>query len=351
MTGANRRRILLICGSLNQTTQMHAIARELREYDCNFTPFYGDGALLRLQRLRLLESTILGRKMRLRCLEYLQDHSLRVDMDGAHAPYDLVLTCTDLILQRNIAPAPLVLVQEGMTDPETPLSRFVQRTRLLPLWVSSTTLTGLSHGYERFCVASEGYRDLFVERGAAKERIVVTGIPNFDNCQAYRQNDLPYRDYVLLCTTDMRETFRYENRRALLRRVRQLAAGRPLHIKLHPNESIPRALREIRAECPQAVVHTTGSAEELVANCTALVTQYSSVVYVGLALGKEVYSCFDIAELRRLLPNQNGGTSAGNIADVCRDLLHAAPRQATGGAARQMLPLDGGSPPIAERAE
>jgi hypothetical protein len=52
-----------------------------------------------------------------------------------------------------------------------------------------------------------------------------------------------------------------------------------------------------------------------------LITQYSSVVYIGLALGKEVHSYFDLEMLRLLAPIQNGGTSGQNIAQVCREIL------------------------------
>ena len=321
MTGHRRSRALLICGSLNQTTQMHSIARELDDFECFFTPFYGDRGLTALRRMGLLESTIMGNKLRKRCLDYLRDHGLPIDLEGATRSYDLVITCTDLVIPRGVRRQPLVVVQEGMTDPDNLLSRFVRRTRLLPLWVTSTALTGLSGLYDRFCVASPGYRRLFIERGAPPDRVVVTGIPNFDNCASYLDNDLPVRGYVLLCTTDMRETFRWENRPALLKRVRALAGGRPLHIKLHPNENVRRALMEIRKYCPEAIVHCNGSAEALVANCDVLVTQYSSVVYVGLALGKEVHSYFDQDKLKELLPIQNGGRAARNVAEVCRELL------------------------------
>lgn len=326
MPSANQPRILLICGSMNQTTQMHAIARELKDCACYFTPFYGDGALQWWLRLGLLESTILGHKLRDRCLQYLRDHDLPLALDGAGGPFSLVVSCTDLLVQRNIRATRRVIVQEGMTDPETPLSRFIQRTGLLPRWASSTTLTGVSGDYDRFCVASEGYKRLFVQRGAPESRLVVTGIPNFDDCRRYRDNHLPYRDYVLLCTTDMRETLRYEDRPALLRRVRQLAGSRPLHIKLHPNEDRQRAQREFASHCPDAIVHYDESAEHLVANCSVLVTQYSSVAYIGLALGKEVHSYFNIEELRGLLPIQNGGRSAANIAGICRELIEPAAR-------------------------
>ena len=38
----------------------------------------------------------------------------------------------------------------------------------------------------------------------------------------------------------------------------------------------------------------------MIANSEALITSYSSTIYVGLALGKEVYSVLDMDELRQL---------------------------------------------------
>ena len=39
-----RKTILFIGGSLNQTQMGHQIAQQLQgEYDCAFTPYYGDG--------------------------------------------------------------------------------------------------------------------------------------------------------------------------------------------------------------------------------------------------------------------------------------------------------------------
>ena len=48
------------------------------------------------------------------------------------------------------------------------------------------------------------------------------------------------------------------------------------------------------------LAYTSGSAEEMIANSEALITSYSSTIYVGLALGKEVYSVLDMDELRQL---------------------------------------------------
>jgi hypothetical protein len=61
----------------------------------------------------------------------------------------------------------------------------------------------------------------------------------------------------------------------------------------------------------------------MIANCDILITQYSSVAYIGLALGKEVHSYFNIEELKRLMPIQNGGRSAENIAHACMEFLAA----------------------------
>jgi hypothetical protein len=56
-----------------------------------------------------------------------------------------------------------------------------------------------------------------------------------------------------------------------------------------------------------------------------LLTQFSSVVFVGLALGKEVHSYFSADELKRLMPLQNR-SAAKNIARECRQLLAAQSR-------------------------
>ena len=92
----------------------------------------------------------------------------------------------------------VVLVQEGMTDPEDLVFQLVKRFRLPPWLTTTSSATGLSHAYDKFCVASDGYRDLFVNKGVARDKIVVTGIPNFDNCARFLRNDFPHRGYVLV---------------------------------------------------------------------------------------------------------------------------------------------------------
>ncbi len=320
-----RKRVLFICGSMNQTTQMHQIARHLPEYEQAFTPYYCDGIDEWCRRLGWLEFTIIGNKLASRCRTYLEAHRLPIDYQGRRGPYDLVLTCSDVYLQKNIRRSTIVLVQEGVTDPETFAYRLVRRWRLLPRWLAGTAATGLSDAYRLFCVASEGYRDLFLRRGARPEKVVVTGIPNFDDCERYRANRFPHRHYVLVCTSPLREVFRREDRAAFIRRAVEIAAGRPLVFKLHPNENAERAIREIERGAPGATVFTTGCAEEMIANCDVLITRFSSTAFVGLALGKETYSDFGIDEMRRLMPLQNRA-AASNIAGVCRALLEECPR-------------------------
>ncbi|MET0391448.1 MAG: hypothetical protein ABW321_36070 [Polyangiales bacterium] len=319
-------RVLFICGTPNQTTQLHAVARELtRRVACQtcFTPFYQLGATRWLIRTGVLDHTILGRPLRERCRAYLREHHLPIDERGRTGDYDLVVTCTDLLIPQNIASDRLLVVQEGMLDAETRWARWVDELQLPP-YFSGTTWTGARGRYARFCVASEGFRELLITRGAPAHKLRVTGIPNFDDCARFRHNDLRDRGYVLVCTSDLRETFRRDDRARFLTRVLRIAGGRPLHIKLHPNELRPRAIREITAHCPRAFIHAPDApTEALIAQCSVLITQVSSVTFVGLALGKEVHSDLDLRALRRLMPLQNGGRSAAHIAEECRELLAA----------------------------
>ncbi len=315
-----RKRIFFICGSMNQTTQMHQVSEHLREYEHAFSPYYVHGFDEILRKLGLIEFTIAGNKLAGRCQRYLQDHGLAIDYQGRNQPYDLVVTCSDVYLQKNIRDNRIVLVQEGITDLESVMFHLVKRLRFLPLWFAGNSTTGLSDAYRAFCVASEGYRDFFIRKGVRPEKIVVTGIPNFDDCRRYSSNDFPYRHYVLVCTSALRETFRGEDRKAFIRKAVDIAGRRRLIFKLHPNENMERATREIRRHASGAMVFATGSAEEMIANCDVLITRFSSTAFVGLALGKETYSDLSMDEMRRLTPVQHG-SAAPNIANVCRRIL------------------------------
>ena len=113
-----KKKILFICGSMNITTQMHQIAQALPEYIHYFTPFYMEGFLVLLNKLKLLECTIIGNKRAGQSLRYLESQSLNVDYGGEQHDYDLVVMCSDLVLQKNIRNKKRIVVQEGITDPE-----------------------------------------------------------------------------------------------------------------------------------------------------------------------------------------------------------------------------------------
>ncbi|HYF02960.1 MAG TPA: hypothetical protein VEC36_06260 [Patescibacteria group bacterium] len=316
-----RRKILFICGSLNQTTMMHQIAKHLPECEVFYTPYYADGFLQFMAEHGFADFTVLGGPQRRNTERYLSENNLPVDFKGQNDDYDLVVTCSDLIVPKNIRDKKVVLVQEGMTDPRN-MFYYLAKYCGLPRYLASTSTTGLSDAYNVFCVASEGYRDHFIRSGVRPEKIAVTGIPNFDNCAEYLKNDFPHKGYVLVATSDARETFKYENRKAFILKAVEIANGRQLIFKLHPNENVERATREINKWAPGALVYSTANTNHLIANCETLITRFSSVVYVGIALGKEVYSEFDIEELRRLTPIQNGCRSAENIARICRSVMN-----------------------------
>lgn len=313
-------RILFICGSRNQTTQMHQISRHLRDHDLWFTPYFVDEPWDWARQLGMLDFSIGGNTMRQRCLRYLEEHRLAIDIAGRDHQYDLVVTCSDLIMPRKARETRAVLVQEGIFDPKNVFFTLTQRIPHFPRWVASTSVTGLSHAYERFCVASDGYRDDVIANGCDPKKVIVTGIPNFDDCARYRINDFPHRGYVLVATSDTRETFKRDDRPAFIRRAAEIARGRRLIFKLHPNEQLSRSRAEIHAILPDAMVVQDGSCEEMIANADVLVCQYSSTAFVGIALGKEVHSYFPETELRRLLPVQNR-SAAANISNVCREVL------------------------------
>lgn len=319
-------RVLFICGSLNQTTMMHKIAQNLPEYDCYFTPYYCNGIFRVYQKLGLLDFTIIGGQNRRRTENYLWKNGVKIDYAGEAHDYDLYVTCTDLYVQKNIKKKKVILVQEGMTDPENFMYHLVRHTHRfgMPRWLASTSTTGLSDCYDKFCVASEGYREHFENKGVKPEKIVVTGIPNFDHAAEFLNNDFPHKHYVMVATTDTRENFKWDNRIKFIESAVEIAKGRQLLFKLHPNENRERSTAEILKIIPTALVYQDGNTNHMIANCDVLITQFSSVVYVGMALNKEVHSYFDIDSLRKMTPIQNGGTSAVNIAQVCREHIESS---------------------------
>jgi hypothetical protein len=300
---------------------MHQIADQMPEVEAWYSPFFAGELWDALRNHNLMERTIAGNRHRQRCLNYLRKHQLCVDDQGRQGGYNLVLNCTDVVVASSLIGTPMVLVQEGILDPPNAWLPLVKRfPQLVPRWLCGTAATGLSRSYQKFCVASQGYADYFTHLGVPRERLVVTGIPNFDNCVGYLDNDFPHHHYVLVCTSDARETFKRDDRAGLVRSALGIAAGRQLIFKLHPNEDIQRATAEITELAPQALIYSDMSAEHLIANCDVYIGQYSSTAFVALALNKEVHAYWRNEELRHLMPEQNG-CAASNIARVCSLVL------------------------------
>lgn len=322
-------RILFLTGSMNQTTQMQQIASHLTEFDCFFSQYFSDNPIISYAiKKGILDNTVMGLPLRNKAEEYMKSQGMRLDYQALENSYDLIVFCSDLLFPSKFKGIKTIWVQEGMIDPFTNISKLIKRLKL-PRYLSvGTSLNGTSNLCDIYCAASTGYRDYIIQHGTDASKVVVTGIPNYDNLDQFRQNDFPYQDYVMVATSDMRETYRNEDRLAFLQSCVAIAAGRRLLIKLHPNEQISRAVREIKSVCPDdTLIYSDGVTNEMIANCSELITQYSTVVYAGIALGKPVHSYFDIEELKSLLPIQNGGNSAEHIATICRDyLLHRGPK-------------------------
>lgn len=321
-----KKKILFLIGSLNQTTQMHQVANELgEEYDCYFSQLYSNLPIIKLAAKKgMLDKTILGGEFKRASTAYLEKHNLRNDYATSvyNNRYDLAVLCSDLIVTKQLRHLKTVFVQEGMTDPLTTQGKIIKRLKLPGYLAGNTALNGTSNICDIYCAASNGYKEQFARMGTSAEKIFITGIPNFDNVASFLDNDFPYHDYVFVATSDIRETYNKDDREAFLANCVKIAAGRQLIFKLHPNEEKERAIAEIKKIAPaDAMIFTEGNTSHMVANCGELITQYSTVVYIGLALGKKVHSYFDVEKLKKLTPIQNGGTSAANIAHICRSYI------------------------------
>jgi len=322
----SKKKILFLTGSPNQTTQMHQISEHLNEkFDCYFSQLFSSHRLFEVVlKSGILDHTIFSGEFKLKADKYLAENNLKNDYRCKvyNNEYDLVLACTDMILPKNLKSVKTIWIQEGMIDVYTLLAKIVKALKLPPFFAMNTALNGSSNVCDIYCAASNGYKNYLSEKGTDKRKIIVTGIPNYDNLKIHLNNDFPHRDYVLVATSDIRETFRNDNRIKFITKAVEIAAGRPLIFKLHPNEQKARAISEIKNNTPSdTLIYEEGNTNHMIANCNELITQYSTVVYVGIALGKKVHSYFDVDELKRLMPLQNDGTSAESIASICREFI------------------------------
>jgi len=319
------KKVLFITGSINQTSQMHQIAKALPDANCWFSQVFTDNKLVNMliKHTGLADGTALAGQFRLNSEKYLCDNGLQIDYAARLNNYDLVVYCSDILIPRRMRAGKTIWVQEGMVDRFTWFSKLVKLLKLPPAFCGDTSLNGSTNRCDIYCAASAGYKQYFSKMGTNPEKIIITGMPNYDYLSQFLINDFPYRDYVMVATTDMRETFRVEDRPAFIRKAVEIADGRPLLFKLHPNENFERAISEIRKHAPEdTMIFTSGNTNQMIANCCELITQYSTVVFTGIVLGKKVYSWFDVEELKKLSPLQNEGTSALTIASICWSYLN-----------------------------
>ena len=316
-----RYKILFLTGSMNQTLQMESIASFLPDFDCYFSQLFSDNFFIsKAIKLGVLDTTILGNPLRNKSEKYLKEKGLPQDYQALQNNYDLVVYCSDMIIPKKLRGVKSIWVQEGMIDPYTSLSKIIQQLKLPRYWSMGTSLNGTSNECDIYCTASSTYSDYIVKYGTNRKKTITTGIPNYDDLNKHLVNEFPHRNYVMVATSDIRETFRYENRLEFLRKCLAIAGGRQLLFKLHPNEKAERAIQEIKQVCPgNTLIFTSGDTNEMIANSCELITQYSTVVYTGIALGKKVHSYFELEDLYAQMPIQNNGKSAESIAQICRE--------------------------------
>ena len=153
-----KKKILFVVGSPNQTTQMHQIASYLEEdFDCFFTQFYPDTPWeIVALRVKMLENTIMSGHFKQKADQYLREHHLRTDYMARQNQYDLAVLCTDLIVPRKLRQGKTLWVQEGMTDPMPPLALFVKKSRFIPRsFAMNTALNRSSNLCDLYFVASD----------------------------------------------------------------------------------------------------------------------------------------------------------------------------------------------------
>jgi hypothetical protein len=324
---ANRKNILCVVGSRNQTTQLHEIAKFLEDdYNVYYSQLFGEGILYRAAaEIGFFDNTVLGRDSSFTrsSQEYIRMHNLNYDYRGTTKgiTYDLALLSTDMIVPKSFKKIKTVWIQEGMIDPINKFAKLVNRLGLPPYTTASTALNGTTNIADLYFAMSQGYKEYFTTYGTDRNKILATGVPNFDHISSLKETTYPERDFVLVATSDIRELGGNDDRSHLIRKAVEIADGRKIIFKPHPNEKIRRVISEIYSLIPNATIITDPIIDTLIAHCDTLITQYSSCVYQGLVLGKTVYSYFPIEELESKKPIQNGGKSGEVISNIVRGYL------------------------------
>lgn len=322
-----KKNILCLGGSLNQTSQLHQITRHLEdEYNIYFTQIYGSGFFFKLlAESGISDNTVLGKNSSFtaKSLEYIKANHLKYDYRGETLgiDYDLLLVSTDLVFPKRLKHKKIAWVQEGMIDPPMPFGKWIKKLRLPLYFTGDTSLNGTSNIADIYFSMSQGYKKYFVQNGTDENKILTTGIPNFDNIEELKNNPLKERDYVLVATSDIRELGGNDDRIDFIKKCLKIANGKKLIFKPHPNENLYRVTQEILKEAPHAEIVTKVNLDHMIANCDILITQFSSCVYLGLVLGKVVYSYFTMEDLESKKPIQNHGKSSEIIAKILKEFI------------------------------
>jgi len=117
------KKILFIGGSLNQTRIAHAVYGHLSEdYEARFSPYYCDGFLRVLQQKRPPSTSASSGGSSATGRWPISGNTIsRSTRAGGRGITIWSFTTTDLLIQKNIRNKPVILIQEGMTDPENML--------------------------------------------------------------------------------------------------------------------------------------------------------------------------------------------------------------------------------------
>jgi len=324
---STKKNILCLGGSRNQTSQLHQIAQYLEaDYNIFYSQVFGEGFLFKAAaEIGFFDNTVLGRDSSFTkaSQQYIKAHNLNYDYRGQSKgiKYDLALLSTDMIVPKSFKNIKTVWIQEGMIDPITSFGRLVKKLGLPAYATASTALNGTSNKADLYFAMSRGYKNYFKAYGTESSKILVTGVPNFDNIHSLMNTSYNERGFVLVATSDIRELGGNDDRIFLIKEAIRIANGRKLIFKPHPNESIERVISEIKSVHPNPCIITEPIIDILIAHCDVLITQYSSCVYQGLVLGKKVYSYFPIEELEIKKPIQNGGKSGKIISGIVSEFM------------------------------